>query len=317
MRKIAFICFDRFSILDLTGPMQIFSSATIKGKAQYDIHILSNGGGMISCSAGLTVQTKPLKDLKNFDSLIVVGGAGTLNACKDTKLIRYIRKQSPKVNRVISICTGSFLLAEIGLLDGKKATTHWSSLGRLARDNPTITPVPDAFYVRDGNVITSAGVTAGMDLTLSLVEEDMGHDVAIDIAKGLVMFYHRPGGQSQFSVHTRNQILKEDKFKILCEEITAHPEKDHSVPLLAEYMSMSARNFSRRFTEDIGISPGKYVEQARLEATKRLLENSVKTVEEIANGSGFNSEEVLRRVFQRHCGITPAQYRSRYAKLLI
>lgn len=316
MRKIAFICFDKLSILDLTGPMQIFSSATKDGEAEYKIEIISTKGGMISCSAGLMLKTHPLKELDGFDSLIVVGGLGVSKASTDTDLIRYIEKQTAKVSRVISICTGSFLLAKTGILKGKSATTHWGSLDRLAEENPKTRVASNAFYIRDGNVITSAGVTAGMDLALSLVEEDLGHDVAIRIAKSLLMFYNRSGGQAQFSDKFTHDQLPNHKFHRLCSEIRLNPKKDYSVPLLADHMNMSVRHFSRLFTKDVGLSPAKYVEITRLEAAKCRLENGAKSLAEVSESCGFGSEEVLRRVFIRNCSITPTQYCERYSRLI-
>ena len=313
-KKIALICFEQFQILDLTGPMEVFSAAALNGEPYYDTVVLSKNGGLIKCSAGLTVKTTPFVALDGFDSLVVVGGSGTHTTIKDDTFIHYIKTQSANVKRVISICTGSFILAKAGLLAGKTATTHWASIEKMASENPSVDVESDALYIQDGNIFTSAGVTAGIDLALSLVKDDIGHEAAIGIAKGLVVFYHRPGGQSQFSIPLKNQALTDTPLQQLCEKITRNPGADLCINTLAGDMNMSPRNFSRKFSECVGISPGKYVEQTRLEAAKQLLETSKKNATQIAALCGFSNAEILRRVFQRHTGITPNQYRKIFSQ---
>jgi len=308
IKKIAFICFENFQILDLTGPMQVFESSRLAGKKYYEIHTLSRAGGLIKCSAGLRVDTQTLQSLENFDSMIIVGGKGTFKACNDSELIQFIKVQTKLVKRTISICTGSFILSKAGLLDGKKATTHWRYLDRLAERNPSIVIEQDSLYIRDKNIITSAGVTAGIDLALSLVEEDISREIAIQIARNLVIYYHRSGGQQQFSEPLKTQSFEDQTFGHLCLNIINHPKHNYTVTSMAESMNMSPRNFSRRFTRAVGISPGKYVEKIRLDTAKTLLENTQYSIENIAQKTGF-SHEVLRRTFLRHFGITPSKHR--------
>jgi len=243
--------------------------------------------------------------------MIIVGGKGTFEACKDSALIKFIRTQSKLVKRTISICTGSFILAHAGLLEGKKATTHWRYLNQLAEFNPNISVKKDALYVYDHNIITSAGVTAGMDLALSLVEEDINRKVAMTIARNLVIYYHRSGSQQQFSEALKTQTIQHQAFRQLCLDIIQHPTQNYSVSQQAEMMNMSPRNFSRRFIQEVGISPGKYVESVRLDTAKRLLEDTTDTIDSIARKSGFSSE-VLRRTFLRHYGISPSEHRSNF-----
>ncbi len=312
MRKLAFVCFPGFQSLDLSGPMEVFDYAREAGKPCYQSYVFSKNGGTVKSSSGLEVQTQKFRALKNIDTLIAIGGSGVYEAVKDKALIRYIQKQSTKVRRVVSICSGSFLLAEAGLLTGKKATTHWSSADLLSQTYPDIEVEPDAIYTRDGKVATSAGVTAGMDLSLALVEEDQGREKAMSIARMLVIYYRRSGGQSQFSEPLKAQSIDDERFSNLCTYIQKHLQEDLSVSALANKLSMSDRNFSRCFTEVVGESPGKYVESIRLTAAKSHLEDSAMSIQEVAYACGFKSVEILRRLFQRRYEINPKEYRSRF-----
>ncbi len=314
MKKIGFICFDNFQSLDLVGPMEVFAQAKHFNTPQYKLHILSENGGTVRASSGLEIQTQRLKSINPLDTLIVIGGDGVYTAIKSKRLIQYVTKQAAKARRVVSICSGTFMLAEAGLLNGKKATTHWKVCDKFRSHYPDIELEPDAIFVRDGNITTSAGVTAGMDLSLSLVEEDMNRDTAMSIARMLVIYYRRAGGQSQFSETLKTQTLADKKFADLCVFIQENLDSDLSVPALAERIAMSERNFSRCFTFEVGMSPGKYVEKVRLESAKEHLENTHKNLDEISLRCGFSSSEILRRLFKRRHGIAPSEYRKRFGK---
>ncbi len=313
-KKVAFICFEDFQLLDLTGPLQVFESAWRNGQAFYETQVMSEQGGLVKSSAGLAVETQKLGSLSGYDSMVIVGGQGTYQACNNHALIAYVKEAATLVRRIISICTGSFILAKAGLLDHKRATTHWSSVDKLAKAGNCIQVEEDALYVTDDNVITSAGVTAGMDLALALVEQDTSKELAMWIAKQLVVFYHRPGGQKQFSEHLQSQTVENDKFREICQLILEKPGNLLSVQSLADRVNMSERNFSRQFQKHLGCSPGKYVEKSRLAHAKRLLEMDCWSLEQVAAKSGFNSVEVMRRAFQRCLGISPGDYRERFSK---
>ncbi len=314
MQKIAFICFDRFQSLDLTGPLEVFNYAQREGKPIYSLQTYSLRGGTIKSTSGLEIQTKRFTPLSGNDTMVVIGGAGVYDAIEDKPFIRYIQTQAKKVKRVVSICSGAFALAEAGLLNGKRATTHWNVADRFIERYPQVNLEPDAIFIREGNIFSSAGITAGMDLSLSLVEEDVDRPTAMHIARMLVIYYRRLGGQSQFSEQLQTQTLDTKKFGKLLEYVRAHPNQDLSITSLALKSAMSERNFSRRFTDEIGISPGKYIERVRLNTAKHHLENTNMGLDVIAQKSGFNSGEILRRLFKRHHGINPSEYRKRFGR---
>jgi transcriptional regulator GlxA family with amidase domain len=248
-----------------------------------------------------------------LDTLIVAGGTGTREALADHTLIDWIRKVAPRTRRVASVCTGAFLLAEAGLLDGRRATTHWSACALLAERYPAVDVDPDPIYARDGNVYTSAGVTAGMDLALALVEEDMGRDVALAIARQLVLFLRRPGSQSQFSAQLSGQIADRDQLRELQGWIADHPGEDLSVAALARRAGLSERHLARSFHKEVGETPARYVETVRLESARRRLEESGEPVAAVAVACGFGTAETMRRAFLRRLGVGPAEYRRRFS----
>jgi transcriptional regulator GlxA family with amidase domain len=250
-----------------------------------------------------------------IDTLIVTGGEGAFDASEDARVVQAVRRLAGRSRRVTSVCTGSFVLAAAGLLHGKRATTHWVACDYLARLHPEITVEPDPIFVRDGNVWTSAGVTAGMDLALALVAEDRGRDVALRVARQLVMYVQRPGGQSQFSAQLGAQFAARDPLRELQTWINEHPEADHAVERLAARVAMSPRHFARVFRGEVGCTPAQYVERVRLEVARRLLETTSLSVEEIARGCGFGTVETLRRAFARRVGATPTEYRHRFRSL--
>jgi transcriptional regulator GlxA family with amidase domain len=249
-----------------------------------------------------------------LDTLVVAGGRGVERAIRDDRLVRTVARLAGRARRVTSVCTGAFLLAEAGLLDGRRATTHWAACERLARRYPAVEVDPDPIFVRDGDVVTSAGVTAGMDLALALVEEDHGRDVALMVARRLVLFLKRPGGQSQFSAQLAAQQAVRDPLADVQAAVVANPEGEHSVESLARRAGMSPRHFARVFVRETGATPARFVERARVEAARRRLEDTGEGVDAIASACGFGSSETLRRAFLRQLRVGPAEYRQRFRR---
>jgi transcriptional regulator GlxA family with amidase domain len=250
--------------------------------------------------------------LTGVDTLLVSGGIGAYAASRNRALQRVLREQNTLARRIASICTGSFILAEAGLLDGKRAVTHWMACGRFAREYPKVRVEPDKIFVRDEHIYSSAGVTAGIDLALALVEEDYGRTISLEVARTLVVFMKRQGGQSQFSSHLCAQVGSEGPLQGLPEWIVENPCSDLSVESLAEKAAMSERNFSRVFTRQIGMPPARFVERVRIDRARSYLENDALTLETVAEKSGFGTAERMRRTFLRHIGVLPGAYRKRF-----
>jgi transcriptional regulator GlxA family with amidase domain len=311
-KKIAFLCFERFQALDLSGPMEVFYQSQVQGGCRYDISLLSVEGGAVCASNGMSVNTECLSNLDDLDALLVVGGLGVEDAILDKTFLRFIRRQSAQVNRLISICSGSLALAAAGVLKNKQATSHWKYTHRLHQLDSTIDVKPDAIYVEDGRVFTSAGVTAGLDLALAIVERDNSKQVAMAIAKNLVMPYRRAGGQSQFSEKLRAQQTQESVFSELCHYIQNNLQADLKVESLAQWCAMSARNFSRRFTEQLKCAPGQYVEFARIEKAKELLSEGEIALKTVAHECGYDSIDVFRRAFRRSAGVSAVEFRKSF-----
>jgi transcriptional regulator GlxA family with amidase domain len=249
-----------------------------------------------------------------IDTLIVAGGTGTRRAEEGDKLVEWLKGAAKRSRRVTSVCTGAFLLAKAGLLDGRRATTHWASCADLAERYPEVTVEPDPIFVRDGNVATSAGVTAGMDLALALVEEDLGRETALEAARWLVLFLKRPGGQAQFSAQLAAQTADRAPLRELQAWIPDHLDEDLSVPALARRTAMSERNFARAFRRETGMTPAAYVEAARVESARIALEAGDLPVETVARHAGFGTVETMRRAFRRRVGVSPVDYRSRFRR---
>jgi transcriptional regulator GlxA family with amidase domain len=249
-----------------------------------------------------------------IDTLIVAGGTGTRRAEEDERLIAWLGEAAKRSRRVASVCTGAFLLAKAGLLDGRRATTHWASCAELAERYPAVTVEPDPIFVRDGKVATSAGVTAGMDLALALVEEDVGREVALEAARWLVLFLKRPGGQAQFSAQLAAQTADRAPLRELQAWMPDHLTEDLSVPALARRAQMSERNFARAFRRETGMTPAAYVEAARVESARIALEAGDLPVEAVARQVGFGTVETMRRAFRRRVGVSPVDYRSRFRR---
>jgi len=314
------VTYDGAQTLDVTGPIEVFAAATrylreLRPDAPpaYAIEILADQAGPVTMGSGIAlVANRSYRPVRGgIDTLIICGGNARA-AAADQTLRRWLQRMEPKVHRLASVCTGAFVLAAAGLLDGRRATTHWLSANALGRDYPEIAVEPDAIFVRDGHIYTSAGVTAGMDLALALVEEDFGRDVALMVARLLVLFLKRPGGQSQFSSQLAVQMLPSGPLKGLPEWIVEHLGEDLSVEHLAAQVAMSPRNFARVFLKETGATPAKFVERARIERARRELEDSSVPVETVAVVCGFGSVERMRRTFQRHLRVVPQEYRRRF-----
>ena len=313
-RRVVFVAFPGFQSLDLLGPAEVFSIAGRFASPGYRLEVASTQSGPIPTTSGVAVVPHvALEQCRGrIDTLVAVGGTGVPAALDDERLARWLRSAAPRARRVTSVCNGAFLLARAGLLDGRRATTHWAECAELARRHPEVTVDPDPIFVRDGDVYTSAGVTAGMDLALALVEEDLGRRVALKVARALVLFVKRPGGQSQFSAQLSAQLAERRPLRDLQEWMADHLDEDLSVPALADRAHMSPRNFARAFRREVGVTPAAYVEALRVERARMELEGSEDPVEVIARRCGFGTVETLRRAFHRRLGVGPAGYRARF-----
>jgi transcriptional regulator GlxA family with amidase domain len=284
------------------------------GRPAYRVRVVATQAGPLRSSSGVAiVADEPIGHVRGpVDTLVVTGGDGTYAAVVDEHLIAHVARLARDARRVTSVCSGAFVLAQAGLLDGRRATTHWRVCGLLAASFPAVRVDPDPIYVQDGNVWTSAGVTAGMDLALALVEEDLGRDVALAIARRMVLFLRRPANQSQFSAPLRAQAAESDGIREAQHLVAEHPEGDCSVAALARAAAMSERNFARCFTAEVGMTPARYVERVRVETARRLLEDSDEGVEAIAAAAGFGTAETMRRTFLRLLRTNPTEYRRRF-----
>jgi transcriptional regulator GlxA family with amidase domain len=316
-RSVVMLAFEGCQILDVVGPMQVLAGVNDERPSPaYASTLLAAKPGTFLTSGGLRLDADgayaalPAK----IDTLMVAGGNVETALC-DTAMMKAVREGAKRARRVVSICTGAFFLASAGLLKGKRATTHWRSVDLLAKYYPDITVEPDALFVRDGKVWTSAGVTAGMDLALALVREDWGDDMALAIARRHVMFLMRPGGQSQFSAHLAAETHGNGKLASLLRWIPEHIDDLLDVTALAARAAMSERSFARIFRKETGETPAAYVARARLDAARRLLTASDLPVETIAARAGFGSEERMRRAFHRHLKIAPARFRARFKQM--
>ncbi|MGW7051473.1 GlxA family transcriptional regulator [Streptomyces sp. NPDC054887] len=316
VRTVLVVLFDEVQSLDVTGPVEVFTGAAREAArggaaAAYRIRTASLDGAPVRTSSGLTlVPDTALAGEPAPHTLLVPGGQGTRTP--DPRLTDWLRAHAPHAERLVSVCTGALLLAAAGLLDGRRVTTHWLVCDHLARTHPAVEVDPDPIYVRDGNVATSAGVTAGIDLALALVEEDLGRDIALTVARHLVVFLRRPGNQAQFSAQLAAQTARREPLRDVQQWITEHPEADLSVEALAGRARLSPRHFARAFQAETGTTPGRYVERVRIEHARRLLEDSADGVEEISRTCGYGTPEAMRRAFVKSLGAPPAEYRRRF-----
>jgi transcriptional regulator GlxA family with amidase domain len=314
-RHIVLAVFPGLLGLDLMGPLEVFADANDElGRPAYRLTVAAVARGEVRTSSGVgIVADAALADIAApIDTLLVVGGDGTYAAVNDPQLTAQVQRLATRARRITSVCSGAFVLAQAGLLDGRRATTHWKACDLLARSFPSVTVEPDPIFVRDGNVYTSAGVTAGMDLALALVEDDHGRDIALAIARRLVLFLRRPGNQSQFSAQLNAQIADRDGLREAQRHVADHPEADCSVAALARVAAMSERNFTRCFTDEVGLTPARYVERIRVETARRLLEDTDDGVEAVAAACGFGTAETMRRTFLRLLHTNPTEYRRRF-----
>ena len=317
IRAIEVLTFPAVQLLDVTGPVQVFATANdlvagAGGAPPYRLRVVTQGDESVTSSAGVSLAADPLSRCNEVpDTLLVAGGDGVEAAATTPVLVDWVRQRATQARRVASVCTGAFLLAAAGVLDGRRAVTHWKDCARLAERFPAVRVEPDSIFVCDGPVWTSAGVTAGIDLALALVEEDLGRSVALAVARHLVVFLKRPGGQAQFSTALALQA-GEDKFGALHDWINNHLSDELSLSVLADHAGMSERSFSRHYAEATGQTPARAIERLRVEAARRLLSESRTPVKRIAQRCGFGSEETMRRSFLRLLAVTPQDYRARF-----
>ncbi|NOT32717.1 MAG: GlxA family transcriptional regulator [Candidatus Eisenbacteria bacterium] len=322
-RRIAMLAFPDAQILDVTGPLEVFARASRwlrdhghRVDDAYQVEIIGLTRGWIRTSSGLRLHADHgiAQVGRGIDTLLIAGGVGVKRYRSYAALLRWIRRQSTFVRRLASICTGAFLLAEAGLLAGRRATTHWSYCASFAGEFPGVRVEHDTIFVRDGAVYTSAGVTAGMDLALALVEEDFGREAALATARELVMFLKRPGGQAQFSAQLAVQLAEHEPLRDLQAYIQEHPDHELTIERLARRVSMSPRNFARVFTRQVGATPARFVTSVRVETARRLLEETTEPLEAVCAKSGLGTPESMRRAFLSALGVPPGRYRERFSR---
>jgi transcriptional regulator GlxA family with amidase domain len=319
-RQVAILLFPGVQSLDVTGPLEVFAGAHRliesrgRGERGYEIRTLSSDGAPLRTSSGLRITPDAcLRDAPAaLDTLIVPGGRGSRRAVADEALLEWIARTAARARRTAGVCTGAFLLAGAGLLENRRATTHWASAEELARLHPGVWVDPDPIYLRDGDIWTSAGVTAGMDLSLALVEEDLDREAALEIARHLVLFLRRPGNQSQFSATLAAQAPQREPLREVQRLVVEDVAAEHSVEAMAARAHMSPRHFARAFRAETGVTPARYVERVRLEAARRRLEDTADPVAAVAVACGFGTAETMRRVFLRALQVGPAEYRRRF-----
>lgn len=313
-REIVFLVFPDFQILDLTGPLEVFSQAERRTRGTYTLRTVAFEPGPVVSSSGLAVHAEAARPFSGADTLVVVGGRGMDAALGEPQYAAWIREAATRVRRIASVCNGAFLLAEAGLLDGRRATTHWTRAADLAERYPGVTVDADPIFIREGEVSTSAGVTSGIDLALALVEEDLGSADARRVARQLVVFVQRPGNQRQFSAQLTAQRPTREPIRELLSYIADHPDEDLCVPALAARVGLSERQFLRVFPAETGHSPAAYVEAVRVEAACRLLETTDDGLDRIARVCGFGTLRTLQRSFQRMLSVAPHEYRERFTR---
>jgi transcriptional regulator GlxA family with amidase domain len=314
-RIIAILACPGVQMLDVSGPLDVFAEANRQaGTDVYALRVIGGSSRAIESSSGIRiVPDGTIRDEPGaIDTLLVAGAPDIGDAPTNITMMQWLRGAATSARRYGSVCSGAWMLASAGLLDRRRITTHWNIAARLQQTFPEVLVEPDAFYVRDGPVCTSAGVTAGMDLALALVEEDLGRELAMDVAAQLVMFFKRPGGQLQFSRHKETEVGGRQVLQELQRWVTAHPEADHSVAALAARSGLSPRHFARVFHQEAGMTPADFVEVVRVEAARRILEQEHDAPKRVAARCGYADVNGLRRAFVRRMGVTPAGYRKLY-----
>ena len=314
--RVALLAFPRFQLLDIAGPADVFMEASrqLGQPRAYQVQVIGTKAGLLASSSGLriAVDATVASHRGPIDTLLVAGSPNLRDMASDQKLQDWLRRKSRTVRRYGSVCTGAFVLAAAGLIDGKRVSTHWNSAARLAAQYPGARVEADAIYVKDGRLFTSAGVTAGMDLALSMVEDDHGRELALRVARELVMFLKRPGGQSQFSAHLAAQTSERPALSELQDYVLANLKEDLSIPVLALRAGMSERNFARTFRHETGTTPADFVESARIDAARRLAEESDLPAKRLADAVGYATVDGFRRAFARRLGISVSEYRRRF-----
>lgn len=313
MRKVVISGPPPVQVLDVTGPLEVFSNVS-----GYQVEIVSTDGtGHLRTNRGITFSgaVSPNSVSGPIDTLLIVGGPGAECGEYDADYVRWVAEAAGRSRRTASICTGAFLLAAAGLLDEKRAVTHWSFCDRLAREYPKVKVLPDPIFLRDGSIYTSAGITAGIDLSLALVEEDHGHQAALTVARQLVMFLVRPGGQAQYSHMLSRQAVTSEPLRELQVYMLENLKANLSVEALAERIGMSPRHFSRVCLREMKMNPGQFVNRLRVEAAQQMIDSSSMGLKEIADACGFGSADSMRRTFQRVIGITAGEYTERFKRI--
>jgi len=317
-RHVVIVGYPAVQPLDIVGPFEVFAGATRVARALgrtggYRVTLASGEARPIRAESGLGLCTEPLPAMgTSIDTLVIPGGDQARAARRDQALVTWIAGVAPRCRRVATVCTGAFLAARAGLLDGRRVTTHWAHADGLAAAFPSLRVDPDPIYIQDGKYWTSAGVTAGIDLALALVENDLGAEVAQTVARWLVMFLHRPGGQTQFASPVWVPRAQRSTVRAVQSMVESEPDGDHRVPVLAQAASMSVRHFTRVFTDEVGETPGRFVERVRTEVARRELETTNDTLDLIAARCGFGTAETLRRTFKRRLDVAPDSYRRRF-----
>lgn len=313
---IAILAPPRVQMLDVSGPADVFAEANRQtGREVYRVVTVGTAPLAVTASSGMRFlpDRSVFDDIEQMDTLLVAGSPDLAQAAVDLTVVDWMRRQSARARRYGSICSGALLFARTGLLDGRRVTTHWKVAALLAERHPSLRVEADAFVLRDGPVCTAAGVTAGMDLAIALVEEDLGRDVAMAVAAELVVFFRRPGGQMQFSRGGEAAPAGRGALQELQRYVAAHPAEDHSIASMAARVGMSARHFTRIFRHEVGMTPAGFVEAMRVEAARRMLEDGIDSPKRVAARCGYADVNGLRRAFMRRVGVTPAEYRKRHA----
>lgn len=317
-KTIGLLAYDDMQALDLTGPLDVFGAANSlsAGKPPYELHVIGLRTGAVCAENGLAVlPVCTIEDAPQLDTLVIPGGVGSRVVNADARLLDWLRKRARSMRRVVSVCTGAYVLAATGLLDGRRVATHWQFADDLARRFPAVRVEPDRLFLRDGCFATSGGLTAGIDLTLALVEEDLGAAAALAVARYLVMYVKRPGNQAQFSAPLAAQAQAADgRMSGLVNWLLAHLDGDVTSERMAEQVSMSVRHFRRMFADTFGTSPARFVEHLRLEQACLRLTSTKASIERIACRVGFHSADAFRRAFRTRYGVTPNEYRERFAR---
>jgi transcriptional regulator GlxA family with amidase domain len=316
VKTIAILALPGVQLLDVCGPLDVFAEANAQhGSQLYSLTVISTDrkAGPVRSSSGIRIVADyTVRDeMEPIDTLLVAGCPDISQRHPDDGLLDWLRTTARTTRRFGSVCSGALVLAQAGLLDGKRATTHWSVAQELQSSYPKVNVEPDAIHIRDGKVRTAAGVTAGLDLALVLVEEDLGRDLAMAVANQLVMYFKRPGGQLQFSKKGETVAAGRSALLEIQRYIAANPNEVHTVENLAERVGLSERHFARLFRDDVGVTPAQWVEQVRIDAVRRLLENNA-TPKQAAAQCGFADVDTLRRAFVRQVGVTPASYQKNF-----